>query len=76
MSRPAAGPGGPSLKLNLLNRLPEQATHGAMRWCFLLLGYARMAFAYCLIAAGALLLFTGFVGFALKRNALYSTARI
>jgi hypothetical protein len=35
-----------------------------------------MAFAYCLIAAGALLLFAGFAVFVFQRNGLHSTARI
>jgi hypothetical protein len=35
-----------------------------------------MAFAYGLIAAGALLLLAGFIGIGLQRNDLYSTERI
>lgn len=35
-----------------------------------------MAFAYCLIAVGLMLTFSGFVAIALQKNELYSTARI
>jgi hypothetical protein len=41
-----------------------------------ILGFAEMTFAYCIIAAGALLLLAGFTAFALQRNALHSTERI
>jgi hypothetical protein len=53
----------------------SDAAHDARRSARLL-EYARMAVAHCLIAAGALTLIAGFIGFVLQRNALYSTARI
>jgi len=51
------------------------AALGALRSCLSNVG-ARMAFACCVMAAGALLLIVGLIGIGLHRNGLHSTAQI